>query len=50
MHLLSERGTDMTTPLPVPIHNLLQDINIAVILTKEKPSFPVPKIQPRTEL
>lgn len=30
------------TPLPVPIHKRLQDINIAVILTNENPSFPVP--------
>lgn len=41
-YLLSERGTEMITPLPVPIHNLLQAINMAVILTNEKPSLPVP--------
>lgn len=40
---LSERGTDIITPFPVPIHSLLEDINRAVIRTNEKPSFPVPK-------
>lgn len=30
------------TPLPVPIHRRLQDTMRAVILTKEKPSLPVP--------
>ena len=40
--LPSDRGTDMMTPFPVPIHNLLQDICSAVIRTKEKPSLPVP--------
>lgn len=32
----------MMTPLPVPIHRRLHDTMRAVILTKEKPSFPVP--------
>lgn len=32
----------MTTPFPVPIHKRLHDTISAVILTKEKPSFPVP--------
>lgn len=30
------------TPFPVPTHKRLQDTIRAVILTKEKPSFPVP--------
>lgn len=30
------------TPFPVPTHKRLQDTISAVILTKEKPSFPVP--------
>lgn len=32
----------MTTPFPVPIHRRLHDTVSAVILTNEKPSFPVP--------
>ena len=40
--LPSESGTEMITPLPVPIHSLLLEISIDVILTNEKPSFPVP--------
>lgn len=30
--LLSKRGTDITTPIPVPIQSLLEAINIDVIL------------------
>lgn len=33
---------EIMTPFPVPTHNRLQDTIRAVILTKEKPSFPVP--------
>ena len=41
--LLSLRGTEIITPLPVPIQRRLQDTRSAVILTNEKPSLPVPK-------
>lgn len=34
----------MMTPFPVPIHNLLDEINKAVMRTKEKPNFPAPNI------
>lgn len=39
---LSLNGTEIITPLPVPIHNLFDEINNAVIRTNENPSFPVP--------
>ncbi len=39
---LSDRGMEMTTPFPVPTHRRLQETIRAVILTKEKPSLPVP--------
>ena len=32
----------MITPFPVPIQRRLEEINKAVIRTKEKPNFPVP--------
>lgn len=38
----SVRGMEMMTPFPVPIHRRLHDTMRAVILTNEKPSFPVP--------
>lgn len=38
----SDKGMEMMTPFPVPTHRRLQDTTRAVILTKEKPSFPVP--------
>ena len=40
--LLSERGTDIMTPFPVPIHNLLTEIIREVMRTNENPNFPVP--------
>lgn len=42
--LHSFNGTDIITPLPVPIHKRFDDINSAVIRTNEKPNFPVPEI------
>ena len=39
---LSESGTEMMTPFPVPIHSRCKLIIIEVIRTKEKPNFPVP--------
>lgn len=42
-HLLSVRGMEMTTPFPVPTQRRLPAMSRAVILTKEKPSFPVPR-------
>lgn len=45
LHPLSDRGTEMMTPFPVPIHRRLHDTNIDVMRTKEKPSFPVPGIE-----
>lgn len=38
----SDRGIEMMTPFPVPTQSRLQDTMRAVILTKEKPSLPVP--------
>lgn len=38
----SDKGMEMMTPFPVPTHRRLQDTTRAVILTKEKPSLPVP--------
>lgn len=40
----SVSGTDITTPLPVPIHNRLHETSSAVIRANEKPNFPVPSI------
>lgn len=40
----SDRGTEITTPLPVPIHKRLHDTIRAVIRTNENPSLPVPSI------
>lgn len=42
IYLLSVNGMEIMTPFPVPTHKRLQDTIRAVILTKEKPSFPVP--------
>ena len=42
-YLLSDRGTDIITPFPVPIQSLLQEIIKDVIRTNEKPSLPVPE-------
>lgn len=42
IYSLSDRGTEMITPLPVPIHSRLQEISMAVIRTNENPSLPVP--------
>lgn len=39
---LCVRGMEMMTPFPVPIHRRLHEIIRVVILTKEKPSLPVP--------
>lgn len=44
VNLLSERGTEIITPFPVPIHSLLQEISMAVMRTKENPSLPVPGV------
>ena len=41
----SDKGTDIMTPLPVPIHSRWRLIIIEVMRTKEKPSFPVPDHQ-----
>jgi hypothetical protein len=41
-YLLSERGTEIMTPLPVPIHRRLEEMSSAVIRTKENPNLPVP--------
>lgn len=46
---LSVRGMEMMTPFPVPIHRRLHDTNRAVILTNEKPSFPVPNKKEHVE-
>lgn len=40
--LPSDSGMEMMTPFPVPTHSRPQDTIRAVILTKEKPSLPVP--------
>ena len=42
--LLSLRGTEIITPLPVPMQRRLQETRSAVMRTNENPSFPVPKI------
>lgn len=42
-HVLSVRGIEMMTPFPVPTHSRLHETIRAVILTKEKPSLPVPE-------
>lgn len=42
-HVLSVRGIEMMTPFPVPTHRRLHETIKAVILTNEKPSFPVPE-------
>lgn len=47
-YLLSVSGMEIMTPFPVPTHKRLQDTMRAVILTKEKPSFPVPVQQGET--
>lgn len=41
----SVKGTDIITPLLVPIHNLLHDIRRVVILMSENPTLPVPTIK-----
>lgn len=41
---LSDSGTEMMTPLPVPIHNRCKLIIIDVMRTKEKPNLPVPLV------
>lgn len=40
----SDSGTDITTPLLVPIHSRPELISNAVMRTREKPNFPVPNI------
>lgn len=40
----SVRGTDITTPFPVPIHNRLHETSRAVIRANENPNLPVPSI------
>lgn len=42
--LLSKRGTDITTPIPVPIHSLLEATNIAVILIHDNCGLSEPVI------
>ena len=42
VHPPSDKGTEMMTPLPVPIQSLFDDTRREVMRTKEKPSFPVP--------
>jgi hypothetical protein len=49
MDVPSDSGMEMMTPFPVPTHRRLQDIMRAVILTKEKPSLPVPREGERRE-
>jgi hypothetical protein len=44
-HLLSERGTEMMTPLPVPIQSRFDEIRSAVMRMREKPNLPVPEKQ-----
>lgn len=39
---LSDNGTEIITPFPVPIHRRLDDMRRAVIRTNEKNNFPVP--------
>lgn len=39
---LSLNGTEMMTPLLVPIHSRFEDIKRQVMRTKEKPNLPVP--------
>lgn len=39
---LSDSGTEMMTPLPVPIHSRWRLIIIDVMRTNENPNFPVP--------
>lgn len=43
--LLSKRGTDITTPIPVPIHSLLDAINIAVILIHDSCGLSEPEMK-----
>ena len=43
LYSLSDNGTEMMTPLPVPIHNRLHDTSNEVIRTKENPNLPVPE-------
>ena len=40
----SASGTEMTTPLPVPIHSRLHETCNDVMRTNENPNFPVPSI------
>lgn len=40
----SVNGTEIMTPLLVPIHNRLEEMSKLVIRTKENPNFPVPKL------
>lgn len=42
VYILSESGTQMMTPFPVPIQSLLQAAINEVMRTKENPSLPVP--------
>lgn len=39
---LSESGTEMITPLLVPIHRRLEEMRRLVMRTREKPNLPVP--------
>ena len=42
LYLLSDSGTEIMTPFPVPIHKRLTETRRAVMRTNENPSFPVP--------
>lgn len=44
---LSFNGTDIITPLLVPIHKRFDDISKLLIRTNEKPTFPVPETEER---
>ena len=42
LYVLSDSGTEIMTPFPVPIHKRLTETRRAVMRTNENPSFPVP--------
>ena len=44
------RGTEMTTPFPVPIQSRLDEMSSAVMRTNEKPSLPVPATPDTSEV
>lgn len=50
VNLLSWRGTDNITPLPVPIHKRLHEMANAVMRTNENPNLPVPAMILKKEL